>query len=175
MALLKKDDALEQRLKQIKKEISLVKGDIKSLSNALEGAKDVTSIPALKSSEWRSREEEKNLERALNAEKRLEEARKAVSSTVSSLQRTQVNPLNIAAHKDEHRTLSAMQETGPDKSVAVPVQKQHLDSEKFRDYLSTSFDSSRLLRHERRTQMYKAILMLAVAVVGLIILIYILK
>ena len=175
MAIFKKDDALEQRLKQIKKEISLVKGDIKSLSNALEGAKDVTSIPVLKSNEWRNREEERNLERALNAEKRLEEARKSVSSAVPSIQRAQVPALNIAAHMDEQCSQPAVKEKVSDKPPVPSMQKQNLDSDKFRDYLSTSFDSSRLLRHERRTQKYKAFLMLAVAIVGLIILIYILK
>ncbi len=126
MSLFRKDSVLENKLKRVKEELSMVNKDIRSLSDVVRNPDRDVSLPRLKSVEMR----------------RLEGLADVPGAAA-----------------------------GPDESLSGSQRAGQRD-EKFRDYLSAGFESTKPLRQERRVQRNKAIVMMVAALLLLFWFIY---
>lgn len=139
MGIFKRDSALENRLKKIREELSLINKDIRSLSDVAKNPEKVAHLPRLKSVEPRKTPESKADPEA---------------------------PPRSAVHTTEPPSLA------PKEADKQATQKAVLRDEKFRDYLSSSFESIKPLRQERRVQRNKAIIMMVFVLILLFWILY---
>lgn len=141
MSLFHKDSALEERLKKIKDELSLVNKDIRTLSDVVKHPDESVGLPRLKSVALRK-------------------ARESVKSSFAAPAQT------IEAKPVERAVVPVQVQDRP------LTQKPVLRDDKFRDYLSSSFDTAKPMRQERRVQRNKAITMLVAALALLFWILY---
>lgn len=138
-----RQDTIDGRLKQIRKELELIDGDLKSLSRAATNPAS-GGLPKIKSKQLKDRSVQP-------AEKR---AREPVTTFAVGRQ---------DAQRVKHQ----------DRTEPQPGTKGgRKNDERFLEYLSSSFDRGRPLGKERRIQRNKAVLMLVIVLFLLFMILY---
>ena len=131
---------MESRLKQIRKELSLIDKDLETLSDTASGGASDVPKPRIRSKELREKHER-------NSSRQAREPR--------------------GKKGPDREQLATKKKAEP----TAPVPQAGKDDQ-FLEYLSSSFNSGRPMRQERRIQRNKAILMLIIVLLILFFVLY---
>lgn len=137
---MRQKGTLDSRLKQIRKELSLIDKDLETLSGSASGGTAEGPKPRIRSKELREKHER------------------------SSGRATRAPRAEKASNREQLATKKRAKDTAP-----LP---QAGKDEQFLEYLSSSFNSGRPMRQERRIQRNKAILMLIIVLFILFFVMY---
>jgi len=166
-ALFKKSSSLDQRLKRVEKELSMIDDDIRTLSKCVEHPERSPEKPRLKSRKL-ARETESPVPESPVFEQREETVRQPPPPAHEPVPRPE-----RAEEQDDEPTEPVEKKASPRRRAA----KASSPGDQFRrdrlsEYLSGSIESVQPLRQERHVQRNKAIVMVVIVILVLFWLAY---